>query len=360
MSKLIAAASTERWKAGLALASLGGLRLGEVRGLQWGDIDLAGNTISVRRSLLPDGSAKTTKTEAGQRTVPLFPELRRLLVAWKVKSPFTEGVRSRAGQQRNAQRAGEGEGAGLAPGGQALVAQPPPLGRLDLAHGVRDSGHDRERDDGPRKPVLHARLLRARRADDGGGRAGAGGSGRRGCLRWWASLELRLSARPLRRSRAGLVLPRAAPRFHRDRRHPSSPRCSRDRSCDDDDKEPYPCHDRGTKTCAHGRFREGGRDGDRPPRGQKSVDSRACPFSRLRVGVSDPQEDHQGPRERFKTWTRFSKPGVTVFPSPIQETARPLARQRERHDPGDLAVRPPRLPRHHEAAATSPARRDPD
>ena len=64
MSKLIAAASTERWKAGLALAGLGGLRLGEVRGLQWGDIDLAGNTISVRRSLLPDGTAKATKTEA--------------------------------------------------------------------------------------------------------------------------------------------------------------------------------------------------------------------------------------------------------------------------------------------------------
>ena len=171
-SKLIAAASTERWKAGLGLAGLGGLRLGEVRGLQWGDIDLAGNTISVRRSLLPDGTAKATKTEAGERTVALFPELRRLLVAWKVKSPFTDredyvlctAVARPGPAAKRTARAGEGEGRGRArlPRRQALLAQPAPLGGLDLAHRVRDSGHDRERDDGSREPVLHARLLRAR------------------------------------------------------------------------------------------------------------------------------------------------------------------------------------------------------
>ena len=56
--------------------------------------------------------AKATKTEAGERTVALFPELRRLLVAWKVKSPFTDRedyvlcTASRGPvQQRNAQRA---------------------------------------------------------------------------------------------------------------------------------------------------------------------------------------------------------------------------------------------------------------
>ena len=45
---------------------------------------------SVERSLLPDGSAKAKKTEAGERTVALFLELRHLLVTWKVKSPFTD------------------------------------------------------------------------------------------------------------------------------------------------------------------------------------------------------------------------------------------------------------------------------
>jgi len=32
------------------------------------------------------------------------------------------------------------------------LAQPAPLGRLDLAHRVRDSGHDCERDDGYANP----------------------------------------------------------------------------------------------------------------------------------------------------------------------------------------------------------------
>jgi integrase len=43
----------------------------------------------VRRSLLPDGTAKAPKTEAGVRTIPLLPALRRLLVAWKLKAPHS-------------------------------------------------------------------------------------------------------------------------------------------------------------------------------------------------------------------------------------------------------------------------------
>jgi integrase len=109
--KLIDAASTDRWKAAVALAGLGGLRLGEVRGLQWGDIDLQTNTISVSRSLGLDGSPLPPKTAAGVRAVPLFPELRQLLLTWKVRSPFTDPedyvlVTAARGpvQQRNAQR----------------------------------------------------------------------------------------------------------------------------------------------------------------------------------------------------------------------------------------------------------------
>jgi integrase len=109
--KLVDAASTERWKAAFALAALGGLRLGEARGLQWGDIDFQANTITVTRSLLPDGGAKPPKTDAGVRVVPLFPELRQLLLTWKLRSPFTDpddyvvvtGSRGPV-QQRNAQR----------------------------------------------------------------------------------------------------------------------------------------------------------------------------------------------------------------------------------------------------------------
>ena len=90
MTKLVGAARSERWRAALGLAGYGALRLGEVRGLQWRDVSFEENTISVSRSLLPDGEAKGTKSDAGTRTVALFPELRRLLRTWQIKSPYTD------------------------------------------------------------------------------------------------------------------------------------------------------------------------------------------------------------------------------------------------------------------------------
>lgn len=89
MARLVASGSSERWRAALALAGYAGLRLGEIRAIPWCDVDLDANTIGVSRSMLPDGTTKTPKTAAGIRTVPLLPSLRRLLVAWKLKSPTT-------------------------------------------------------------------------------------------------------------------------------------------------------------------------------------------------------------------------------------------------------------------------------
>lgn len=90
MEKLVAAGSTERWRAAIALAGFAGLRLGEIRGLRWRDVDLDENTITVSRSLLPDGTPKPPKTEAGIRSIPMLPSLRRHLIAWKVRSPRTD------------------------------------------------------------------------------------------------------------------------------------------------------------------------------------------------------------------------------------------------------------------------------
>jgi integrase len=87
MQRLVAAGTSERWRAALALAGYAGLRLGEVRALTWGDVDLKAGTLAVRRSMLPDGTAKAPKTGAGTRTVPLLPALRRLLVEWKLGAP---------------------------------------------------------------------------------------------------------------------------------------------------------------------------------------------------------------------------------------------------------------------------------
>ena len=89
IARLVAAGSTLRWRVALALAGYAGLRLGELRGLRWDDVDLAANVVHVRRSLDPDGTAKATKTEAGLRSVPMLPALRRLLVAWKLEAPHT-------------------------------------------------------------------------------------------------------------------------------------------------------------------------------------------------------------------------------------------------------------------------------
>ena len=90
IAKLAHAGGSERWTAAIALAGYAGLRLGEIRALRWSDVVLDGETISVRRSLLPDGTVKATKTEAGTRTVPLLPALRRALVAWRLRSPRTD------------------------------------------------------------------------------------------------------------------------------------------------------------------------------------------------------------------------------------------------------------------------------
>ena len=89
LEKLVHAAPDKRWKAALGLAAFAGLQSGEIRAVRWGDVNLERSTISVSRSALADGTIKTTKTESGTRTVPIFPALRRLLVAWKVRSPKT-------------------------------------------------------------------------------------------------------------------------------------------------------------------------------------------------------------------------------------------------------------------------------
>ena len=84
IERLVAAGTSERWRAALGLAGYAGLRLGEIRALTWGDVDLEAGTIAVRRSLLPDGTPKAPKTEAGVAHRADAPALRRLLVEWKL------------------------------------------------------------------------------------------------------------------------------------------------------------------------------------------------------------------------------------------------------------------------------------
>jgi integrase len=87
MARLIGAGSSKRWRAATGLAGYAGLRLGEVRALRWADVDREAGTITVRRSMLPDGTPKDPKTAAGVRTVPILPALRRLLLEWQIAAP---------------------------------------------------------------------------------------------------------------------------------------------------------------------------------------------------------------------------------------------------------------------------------
>jgi integrase len=92
LARLVVAGSSERWRAVLGLAAFAGLRVGEIRALRWQDVNLEAGTITIERSLLRDGTAKAPKTEAGFRAVPVLPSLRRLLIAWRLKSPHTQPV----------------------------------------------------------------------------------------------------------------------------------------------------------------------------------------------------------------------------------------------------------------------------
>jgi integrase len=62
-----------------ATAMYAGLRLGELRGLRWEDVDLAGGIIRVERSWDPAAGVIEPKSQAGRRTVPIASVLREHL-----------------------------------------------------------------------------------------------------------------------------------------------------------------------------------------------------------------------------------------------------------------------------------------
>lgn len=74
---ILATAEGDRLYALAWLALKYGARQGELLNLRWSDIDFDGETITVRRS--------TTKTDAGERTLPLLPEAAKVLRAHKVR-----------------------------------------------------------------------------------------------------------------------------------------------------------------------------------------------------------------------------------------------------------------------------------
>ncbi len=62
-----------------------GLRLGELRGLRWSDVDLAKGIIRVERGMDQKGSIIAPKSKAGRRAVPVPKALRALLAAHRLQ-----------------------------------------------------------------------------------------------------------------------------------------------------------------------------------------------------------------------------------------------------------------------------------
>lgn len=89
IAKLIAAAREDA-EHGLyyAFPFLAGTRPSEQLGLLWSEVDFDRNVIRIRRIQERDGTlTEMTKTEAGQRDIPMSAVLREMLLAWRVRCP---------------------------------------------------------------------------------------------------------------------------------------------------------------------------------------------------------------------------------------------------------------------------------
>ncbi len=137
LGRLLAAAP-DRYRTLLATAVFTGVRLGELLGLRWADVDFEGGLVSVRKQLGRDRVLVEPKTAQAVRDVVLMPALGRMLREHKLSSPRSQpgdfvfvSLRGTPLGQRNVSRRGLDkalERAGLAGDGR------PRLRFHDLRH----------------------------------------------------------------------------------------------------------------------------------------------------------------------------------------------------------------------------------
>ena len=90
ITKIIHAAEG-RWRPLLLTAIFSGLRASELRGLRWEDVDLKKGELHVRQRADRLNQIGPPKTAAGDRTVPLTPQVVNTLREWKLKCPKKDG-----------------------------------------------------------------------------------------------------------------------------------------------------------------------------------------------------------------------------------------------------------------------------
>jgi integrase len=79
-----------RWRPFIVTAIFTGMRLSELRGLRWGDVDLDAGQIHVRQRADYRGKIGPTKSKAGKRDIPLAPMVVNTLRQWRVDCPKGE------------------------------------------------------------------------------------------------------------------------------------------------------------------------------------------------------------------------------------------------------------------------------
>jgi integrase len=76
-----------RWRPLILTAIFTGLRVSEIRGLRWSDIDLAGRQVHVRQRADRYNKIGKPKSESGERAVPLLPMVVNVLREWQLACP---------------------------------------------------------------------------------------------------------------------------------------------------------------------------------------------------------------------------------------------------------------------------------
>jgi integrase len=79
-----------RWRPLLLTAVFTGLRASELRGLPWSNVDLKRGELHVHQRADRYNKIGRTKSDAGERTVPLTPMLINVLRAWKLACPKSD------------------------------------------------------------------------------------------------------------------------------------------------------------------------------------------------------------------------------------------------------------------------------
>jgi integrase len=84
-------AAVDPYRPAIAVGVLAGLRVSEILGLRWDDVDAKAGFFRVRGQLGRDGEHRASKTPAGRREVILIPQLGRMLLRFRLASRHTAG-----------------------------------------------------------------------------------------------------------------------------------------------------------------------------------------------------------------------------------------------------------------------------